>query len=124
MLWDMLRLIWKLPSKLDEFRSIKAAEIVISGEALARDYLSNGIAADNKYLHKIIEVSGKFYAVQSEFGDIALYLESGLLRCECSKTDRHNLEGLSSNDEVKVKGVVRGLHVGKVVLTGCRIKQE
>lgn len=121
MLWTILRIIWKLPSKNDEIQTSKTSELALSGQLLVQDYLSNAIKADHKYLRKVIEVSGRLYSVQQELGDVVVYLESGLIRCECGNAQSHELEILSANNEVKVKGVVLGLHVGKVVLTGCRI---
>ncbi len=72
----------------------------------------------------MVQFNSTVHIVKRELGLNVLYCqtERGLLRCECVANSNRILGGLLKGQEVQVIGVVKGLFIGNVVISGCRVE--
>lgn len=119
----LLGWLWKLPAAIDHDRTLKGSVRRVPGQELFQAYMENAVAADREYLNQVVETGGQVHTLRPELDSLALYVDVGLglIRCEFSKRNRDSLAGLKPRQTVTVRGVVRGLHVGNIVLGGCRL---
>lgn len=93
------------------------ADYLVTSSALVSEYLTNGQAANSKYLaadgnSKILEVSGQISRISEGFGDQIVVLLKGEcdragVNCYFEKETESALASLSTGDKITVKGVIR-----------------
>jgi hypothetical protein len=102
--------------------------IKISAEDLFAEYEKNGVAADNKFKGKEIEVSGEIESIDKDFLD-ELFVnlkgdEIGMLGVQCYFKDKNNndLSNLKKGDSITIIGIGNGKTIN-VTLKKCRLKK-
>ncbi len=102
--------------------------IKISAEDLFAEYEKNGVAADNKFKGKEIEVNGEIESIDKDILD-ELYVnlkgdEIGMLGIQCYFKDKNNndLSNLKKGDSVTRLGMGNGKTIN-VTLKKCRLKK-
>jgi hypothetical protein len=111
----------------------KADEALLRGPESARltaaelvaDYRSNGVAADQRYKGRVIEVMGLVSQVGKgpdggAFVRVATGQESEVLEVTCFLVDARDAKGLTPREPVVVKGRGEGMS-GHVLLRPCRV---
>ena len=95
----------------------KKADVEISAEQLLADYEANEQAANEKYLGKVVAVTGKVVEVTTEEGKSKIHLEtSNPISVVITELEEgNNTEGLQAGDQAKVKGMCSG-YLSDVVL--------
>ena len=95
----------------------KKADITVSAEQILADYEANEEAANDKYLGKVVEVSGKVAQVTTEEGKNKVHLETGNpISVVISELEEgNNAEGLQAGDQATVKGMCSG-YLSDVIL--------
>src|SRR3989337_2623327 len=88
----------------------KKADVTVTADQLLADYESNEAQADDKYLGKVVEVSGKVAEVSSPEGINKVHLETpNPISVVISELDKGNsLEGLEVGDVATIKGLCTG----------------
>lgn len=122
-MFGFLSWLWRLPEKLDADSTARGNAFPVSAGKLLGDFFDNQIAAEQKYKNRTVQFVSIVHAIRRELGVNVLYCETerGLLRCECAADASSVLGRLSKEQEVNVTGIVKGLFVGNVVISGCRI---
>lgn len=120
---NILNWIWRIPEKIDSNKTTQKPNLNIPLLQLVRDYFDNTLVADKKYKQQVIQTTGNVHLITEEIGTLVLYLDSGegLVRFECANSERGVCSKLSRGDRVIIKGVVNGLFIGNIVVTGSRI---
>lgn len=102
--------------------------IKISAEDLFAEYEKNGVAADNKFKGKEIEVNGEIESIDKDILD-ELYVnlkgdDIGMLGIQCYFKDKNNndLSNLKKGDSVTIIGIGNGKTIN-VTLKKCRLKK-
>jgi hypothetical protein len=101
------------------------ADFSIGAQALYRDFNTNEIAANTKYLNKIIEVDGIVdNASLNDHGDLTIMLKvpevaSGNILCTIPSTNLKQGKNPDKGQKVKIKGTCSGLSIDDVVLDRC-----
>lgn len=108
-------------------KSKTEAAIQIASSKLDSEYEANGVAADNKYKDKVLEVSGTVLSIDKNIVDESEIIVklSGLneyIGISCYFDASHSAEtaNLSKGQNVKIKGICDGKVVG-VNLKGCSL---
>jgi len=123
-MFRLLYWLWRLPEKLDSASTVRANTLSVSADKLLVCFFANQIAADQEYRNRVVQFNSTVHTIKRELGVNVLYCqtERGLLRCECVANANRILGGLSKGQEVQVIGVVKGVFVGNVVISGCRVQ--
>lgn len=97
----------------------KKAEVMISASQLVTEYEADETAANEKYLGKVVEVSGKIADIVSEEGKTKIQLETSnpMAMVICEMEDGSDT-GLNEGDEAKIKGLCSG-YLSDVILVQC-----
>lgn len=100
--------------------------IVVAPAKIIADYEANGVAADEMYKGKTVEVSGTIKDISKDILDTPyVTLESGNIvwsvQCMFDKSDASKLVSLSQNQKITLTGVVSG-KMGNVLINNCQIK--
>lgn len=100
--------------------------ITVSAAKLVADYEANGVAADEMYKNKMVEVSGTIKDIGKDILDSPyISLESNNIvwsvQCMFDKSDASKLVNLSKNQKITLTGVVSG-ELGNVIIKNCQIK--
>jgi len=95
----------------------KKAEVVVTADQLLTDYESNEQTANDKYLGKVVQVSGKVVEVTTEEGKNKIHLEtSNPISMVITELDEGNgVEGLQPGEQATVKGMCSG-YLSDVIL--------
>ncbi len=95
----------------------KKADVEVSAEQMLADYEANEQAANDKYLGKVVAVTGKVAEVTSEDGKSKIHLETGNpISMVITELDEGNgAEGLAAGDQATVKGMC-SVYLGDVIL--------
>lgn len=117
----ILKWIWEKPVRDDAKLTQELTRIEVAALDVIDAYLGNEIAADSAYKGKVVNIAGRVDWVGTELGLPVVYL-ANLLRCECVKSEYEKLKNIQEGDFIIVKGVVKGLFVGKVAVTGSRVQ--
>jgi hypothetical protein len=100
----------------------KKADVVISADQLVKDYESDEKSANQKYLGKVVEVSGKVTEITSEEGKKKVNLETSnpISTVICELEESLNTGNLKKGDDVKMKGMCSG-YLSDVILVQSSI---
>jgi hypothetical protein len=95
----------------------KKADVTVTAEQLLADYEANEDAANDKYLGKVVEVTGKVAEVTTEEGKNKVHFETGNpISVIITELDAgNNTEGLQVGDQATVKGMCSG-YLSDVIL--------
>lgn len=95
----------------------KAADITITADQLLADYEADEKAANDKYLGKVVQVSGKVSDVTTEDGKNKIHFEtSNPISLVITELDEGNsAEGVAAGGEATVKGLCSG-YLSDVIL--------
>lgn len=95
----------------------KDADITVSADQLIRDYETDEKAANEKYLGKVVLVSGKITEITNEEGKKKVSLESSnpISAVICEMEENKTTESLKAGDNIKVKGMCSG-YLSDVIL--------
>ena len=95
----------------------KKADVEVSAEQMLADYEASEEAANDKYLGKVVAVTGKVAEVTTEDGKSKIHLETGNpISMVITELDEGNgTEGLSAGDQATVKGMCSG-YLSDVIL--------
>jgi hypothetical protein len=95
----------------------KKADVEVSAEQLLADYEANEQAADDKYLGKVVAVTGKVAQVTTDDGKSKIHLETGNpISMVITELDEGNeTGGLAAGDQATVKGMCSG-YLSDVIL--------
>ncbi len=95
----------------------KRADVTVSADQLVTDYETNEQAANDKYLGKVVEVSGKVAQVTMEEGKNKVHFEtSNPISMVITELDEGNsATGLEVGAQAKVKGMCSG-YLSDVIL--------
>lgn len=106
----------------------KVEAIKISAEELFVEYEKNGVAADNKFKGKEIEVSGEIETIDKDLSEEMFVKlkgdELGLLGVQCFFRDKNNadLSNLKKGDQITIFGIGNGKTIN-VELKKCKLKK-
>ena len=100
-----------------------AVDLELSSTQLFTDFENNEQEANQKYLDKIVEVSGKVKEVSlDEEGNTSITLESGSemfgVICQLDNLTKHARTNFKKGEEIKLKGICTGVLMD-VVLVRC-----
>lgn len=95
----------------------KKADVTVTADQLVADYEADEQAANEKYLGKVVQVSGKVAQVSSEDGKNKVVFEtdnpiSGVIS---ELEEGNNAEGITAGEEATVKGMCSG-YLSDVIL--------
>ena len=95
----------------------KEADVTISADQLISDYGSDEKTANEKYLGKVVVVSGKIGTITNEDGKKKVNLETSnpISSVICEMEDNKKTEDLKTGDNIKVKGMCSG-YLSDVIL--------
>ncbi|MBK9982930.1 MAG: hypothetical protein IPP15_11005 [Saprospiraceae bacterium] len=95
----------------------KDADVTISADQLIADYESDEKTANEKYLGKVVVVSGKIAEITNEEGKKKVNLETSnpISAVICEMEENKKTEKLKAGDMVKVKGMCSG-YLSDVIL--------
>ena len=111
---------------VEEDISGKSPDITISAGELYQAYDANEVAADTKYMGKILQVSGTVEDISKDLYDTIYVTLSGgdewSLGVDCFFADSHTNDAanLSKGDRVTIKGKCDGTMMG-VGIRGCSL---
>lgn len=96
---------------------------MLTASELYASFDENEKVANEEYLNKVIEVSGKVVGIeQSNEGNKTFILEGGGLmggvKCEMDTHSQHDLDQVSTGDKVTLKGICTG-YLMDVVMVRC-----
>ncbi|MFA5047870.1 MAG: hypothetical protein WC516_02390 [Patescibacteria group bacterium] len=102
-----------------------APAITVSPAKIVADYEANGVAADEMYKGKTVEMSGTIKDINKDIMNTPyITLESGnvvwSVQCMFDKSDTGKLVSLSQNQKITITGVVSG-KLGNVLIKDCSI---
>lgn len=100
------------------------ADVTVTADQLLTDYESNEAAANDKYLGKVVEVSGTVSQVSTEEGKNKVHFEtSNPIATVISELDEGNsAEGIAVGTHAKVKGMCSG-YLSDVILVRSTVVQ-
>jgi hypothetical protein len=100
----------------------QTADVTVSADQLIQDYESDENTANEKYLGKIVEVSGKVSGVTQEEGKHKVSLETSnpMSAVICELEDHLKSGDLKSGDQIKMKGKCSG-YLNDVILVQSSI---
>ncbi|MEP6794614.1 MAG: hypothetical protein ABJB16_09835 [Saprospiraceae bacterium] len=95
----------------------KEADVTISADQLIADYESDEKTANEKYLGKVVVVSGKITEITNEEGKRKVNLETSnpISTVICEMEENKKTEKLKAGDMIKVKGMCSG-YLSDVIL--------
>ncbi len=105
-------------------------EAKVKAGDLLKAYSSNVIAADDKYKGKVIQVSGKFGAVQNAplygptiqlLSDDAGDISTSNILCVITSEARADAGKLKEGDAITIQGQCDGQVLGQVKMTKCTV---
>ena len=122
----LLNWLWRLPEKLDAASTTKDNALQVSAGKLLSVFFDNQVAADQQYKNRVVRFDSIVHTIRRELGANVLYCETerGLLRCEFAADDSSILGCLSKGQKVQITGVVKGLFLANVIISGCRINSS
>lgn len=103
----------------------KSAEFTLTANELFQEYSENQTVADQKFIDRVIEVSGTIFEIsEDQQGATVLILStgdngSGVL-CTMELSEIENVKGKKIGDTITLKGVCTGMLM-EVVLNRCRV---
>lgn len=100
----------------------KKPDVEVSAAKLITDYEADEKTANDSYLGKVVEVSGKVAAVTVEEGKTKVQLETGnpMSMIICELEDGGEAGSVKVGDEVKIKGMCSG-YLSDVILVQASI---
>lgn len=95
---------------------------------LKNEYDANEVAADYKYKHKIIQVTGTIKEISKDFMDFPMLTlvtssEWSSVVCGFSDEDETQLISLRKGQSVTLYGECRGMTLGSIYLNKCSLQQ-
>ena len=100
----------------------KKADVVISADQLIKEYESDETAANEKYLGKVIEVSGKVADITEEGGKKKVSMETSnpMSAVICEMEEKMSTGDMKAGDNVKMKGMCSG-YLSDVILVQSNV---
>jgi starvation-inducible outer membrane lipoprotein len=97
----------------------KKPDVEVSASQMIADYETDEKTANDKYLGKVVRVSGKVVDITTEAGKTKIHLEStnpmSMIICEMEEGGD---AGLKTGDEARIKGLCSG-YLSDVILVQC-----
>ncbi|HZV71291.1 MAG TPA: hypothetical protein VFG10_17170 [Saprospiraceae bacterium] len=95
----------------------KEADVAISADQMITDYETDETAANEKYLGKVVVVTGKITEITSEEGKKKVNLETSnpISAVICEMEENKKTENLKAGAMIKVKGMCSG-YLSDVIL--------
>ncbi|MFA5048818.1 MAG: hypothetical protein WC516_07365 [Patescibacteria group bacterium] len=114
-----------LRGRSGEQKEAQVPAIVVTPAKIVADYEANGVAADEMYKGKTVEMSGTIKDINKDIMNTPyITLESGnvvwSVQCMFEKSNTEKLVSLSQNQKITVTGVVSG-KLGNVLVKECSI---
>lgn len=102
----------------------KKADVSVTANQIIADYEADEKAANEKYLGKVVEVSGKVSTITNEGGKIKVQLETGnpMALVICELEDGKNAGQIQAGEQAKVKGLCSG-YLSDVVLVQSTVEK-
>lgn len=110
--------MWNKPHKN---MATAKTDVVIDAATLFTEYNADENACNQKYLDKVIAVSGSVKAVTNDEGSVKVQLETGSefsVLCSLSPTAQHARTNFNPGEKVTFKGTCSGLNFD-VQLNNC-----
>lgn len=103
----------------------KKAEVNVSAEQIVSDYEGDENAANEKYLGKVVEVSGKVVNVVTEEGKDKVHLEtsSPMSVVICELEEGKEAKELKAGDQANIKGLCTG-YLSDVILVQSTVVKK
>jgi hypothetical protein len=100
----------------------KKADVSVSAEQLIKEYEADETSANEKYLGKILEVSGKVAGITEEEGKKKVSMESSnpMSAVICELEEKMGTGELKAGDDVRMKGLCSG-YLSDVILVQSSI---
>ena len=100
----------------------KKADVVTTADQLVMDYESNEGTANEKYLGKVVEVSGTVAEITNEEGKqkVILGTSNPISNVICELEDKKAPANLKAGESIKVKGMCSG-YLSDVILVQSNI---
>lgn len=100
----------------------KKADVSVTADQLLADYESNEQTANDKYLGKIVEVSGTVASITTEEGKNKIHFEtSNPISVVITELDEGNsIDGLKAGDQASAKGMCSG-YLSDVILVRASV---
>jgi hypothetical protein len=103
-------------------------EVEVTAIQLMADYLQDETRANERYLDKVILVSGQLQEKNLNDDIGSLYLDAGgqnmgMINCQLEKGEEKKAEALTIGQTLTLKGRCTGFTIMDVVLTQCLIEQ-
>lgn len=102
----------------------KKPDVSVTANQIIADYESDEKAANDKYLGKVVEVSGKVSTIMDEGGKVKVHLETdnpmALVICELE--DGKDAGHIQAGEQAKVKGLCSG-YLSDVVLVQSTVEK-
>jgi len=100
------------------------SDIVLTADKILTDFSTNETEANNKYLEKIIEVSGVVLetSTEKEKGIVTLKTNNdfGSVLCHLSDKSTKKINDIEEGQSIKLKGICTG-YLMDVILVKCEI---
>lgn len=117
--------MWNKPHSDIESQS---ATSKLSATELFNAYGTNETSADDKYLGKVLLITGKIMSMdKANDGTTNILLDTGdpmsTIMCQLDKYTKHDIGGLSAGSQVTLKGICSGFN-GDVVIDRCVIQDR
>ncbi|MBA4187160.1 MAG: hypothetical protein C0467_03995 [Planctomycetaceae bacterium] len=108
----------------DDEAKVEAPALTLPAIDLDREYDQNELAADSKYLNKLIELNGRVKRVNDETtpGKVTVELvglPDSFVNCRFPLIDKARLEAMEIGQEIVVRGRCRGKIGDRVALDDC-----
>ena len=102
----------------------KKADVSVTADQLVADYEADEKTANDKYLGKVVQVSGKVTEVSAEEGKNKIHFEtSNPMALVITELDEGNsAEGISAGQEATVKGLCSGYLSDVIIVRSTVVK--
>ncbi len=102
----------------------KKADVMVSADQLLKEYESDEKTANEKYLGKVVEVSGKVADITNEEGKKKVNLETSnpISSIICEMEEKMSTGDLKAGDNVKMKGMCSGYLSDVILVQSCIVK--
>lgn len=118
-------LVWMYTfKKADTDVSSKKADYALSSSELLAAFEKNETEANQKYLNKIVIVTGTVESVSQDSVGISVYLKEpdAMAGIICGFNSEGNVTGIRKGTSINVKGICTG-YLMDVVLNKCSVEQ-
>lgn len=102
----------------------KKPDVEVAASQLISAYETDEKTANEKYLGKVVQVSGKIADITTEEGKKKVHLESDnpISMVICELENGNQSEELKPGDEIKIKGLCSGYLSDVILVQSCVVK--